>query len=70
MPDQIIGRRAFVDRTQRDVYRDAHGDQYVQGNDGMPLYGWWIMPTEEEWENIPLLAFPRSRDPSAVERQI
>jgi len=53
MPDLIIGHRDFVDGTRRAVYRDAQG-QYVQGNDGERLYGWWMMPTEEEWEEIPM----------------
>jgi hypothetical protein len=54
MTDPILGHRDFIDGTRRAVYRDAQGGQYVQGNDGERLYGWWMMPTDEEWEEIPL----------------
>jgi hypothetical protein len=41
----IIGRLEFVDGTTRDVYRDEQG-QYVQGDDGQPVYGVWILDAE------------------------
>ncbi len=52
--DELIGHRDFVDGSRRAVYRDGQ-DQYVQGNDGDKLYGWWFVPTEEEWESIPVI---------------
>jgi hypothetical protein len=53
--DPIIGHCDFIDGTRRAVHRDIQGDQYVQGNDGGRLYGWWMIPTEEEWEQIPVI---------------
>jgi len=52
--DAIIGNRDFIDGTCRAVYRDGQG-QYVQRNDGERLYGWLMMPTEEEWDGIPAI---------------
>jgi len=57
--DELIGHRDFVDGTRRAVYRDDQG-QYVEGNDGEKLCGWWIAPTEEEWESTPMAVLAKA----------
>jgi hypothetical protein len=63
--DPIIGHGDFIDSTRRAVYRDEQG-QYVEGEDGEPVYGWWLRPTGPgsgnrdgaRWEEIPSIASP------------
>lgn len=54
MPDPIIGERDFVDGVRRPVYRDDQG-QYVFGDNGEKLRGWWLKLTEMEWEAVPII---------------
>jgi hypothetical protein len=43
MPDTPLGYRDFLDGTTRPVYADADGRQFVQDDDGQPVYGVWIL---------------------------
>jgi hypothetical protein len=49
---RIIGRVRFTDGTDRDVYEDAEGRQYVRGNDGASVYGIWL-PLADEPITVP-----------------
>jgi hypothetical protein len=42
MQDPIIGHREFVGRARLPVYWDRRGRQYVEDDDGSPLYGLWL----------------------------
>ena len=41
----IIGYREFTDGATRPIYDD--GRQYVIDDDGLKLYGVWVIPKEE-----------------------
>jgi hypothetical protein len=43
---RIIGRVPFTDGIDRDVYEDAEGRQYIQGDDGK-VYGTWVSLADE-----------------------
>jgi hypothetical protein len=43
----IIGYREFADGTCRPVFEDASG-QYIVGEDGERIFGYWLVPEEEE----------------------
>jgi hypothetical protein len=43
---RIIGSREFTDGSQRDVYEDDDGRQFVIDDDGNPAYGVWILADE------------------------
>lgn len=57
--DRIIGQRAFTDGTERDVYRDEHG-QYIDDDDGEKVYGVWILDAEA-LDDAPLIVAGESR---------
>lgn len=42
----IIGSRDFTDGSQRAVYEDDDGRQFVIDNDGQAVYGGWILADE------------------------
>jgi hypothetical protein len=43
---RIIGSGDFTDGTQRAVYEDDDGRQFVIDDDGQAVYGIWILPDE------------------------
>jgi hypothetical protein len=47
MQDPIIGHRAFVGGAVLPVYLDRRGRQYVEDDDGAPLYGLWLYKGED-----------------------
>jgi hypothetical protein len=48
MTNTIIGRVRFVRGTERDVYLDRNGRQYVIGYHGELVYGTWVLTEEAE----------------------
>ena len=44
--DLIIGHCQFADGAMRPIYDDGQR-QYVNDDDGYPVYGVWIIPEEE-----------------------
>ena len=42
-----IGSTQFTDGIERDVFEDAEGRQYVHGDDGVKVYGTWVVPADE-----------------------
>jgi hypothetical protein len=44
---RIIGRVPFTDGSERDVYEDEGGRQWVVGHDGERVYGVRVMPADE-----------------------
>ena len=42
-----LGSLEFTDGIRRDVFEDAAGRQFVNGDDGQPLYGQWMIPRDE-----------------------
>ena len=42
MSDPVIGWLFFTDGTEREVFLDAAGRQYVRRDDGAPVYGVWL----------------------------
>jgi hypothetical protein len=44
---RAAGRVPFTDGTERDVYEDADGRQWVVGDHGEPVYGVWVVPADE-----------------------
>jgi hypothetical protein len=53
---RAVGRVPFTGGTERDVYEDADGRQWIVGNDGERVCGVWVMPADE-----PLLVAGTSR---------
>jgi hypothetical protein len=45
--DRVIGSRPFTDGAERTAYEDAHGRQFVVGNDAEVVYGQWRPPADE-----------------------
>jgi hypothetical protein len=45
--DRVIGSRLFADGSERTVYKDAEGRQYVIGQDAEVAYGQWPPPADE-----------------------
>ena len=43
---RIIGSREFTDGSQREVYEDDDGRQFVLDDEGQPVYGVWIVVDE------------------------
>jgi hypothetical protein len=43
---RIIGTREFVDGSERAVYEQDDGRQFVLDNNGQTVYGVWILPDE------------------------
>ncbi len=52
--DERIGERLFTDGMIRSVYRDATG-QYVIGDGGAKVYGVWLVPSEDDLLDVPLI---------------
>lgn len=46
-PDRVIGWRLFTDGTERPVYKDANGRQYVAADEGRRVEGVWLLPAHE-----------------------
>jgi hypothetical protein len=46
-PDRIIGQRLFTDGTERRVFEDDQGRQYVLDDDGQRVDGVWLPPADE-----------------------
>jgi hypothetical protein len=47
MSERVIGIRRFVDGSQRVVYQEPDGRQFVLDDDLEPVYGVWILQDEE-----------------------
>jgi hypothetical protein len=43
---RIIGSREFTDGSQRAVYQDDDGRQFVIDDEGQAVYGNWLLPDE------------------------
>ncbi len=43
---RIIGSREFTDGSQRAVYQDDEGRQFVIDDEGQAVYGTWLLPDE------------------------
>ena len=48
MDAKPIATVPFIDGTTRDVYFDLDGRQFLQDDDGTPIYGEWILIDEPE----------------------
>lgn len=48
--ERQMGERAFTDGTTRAIFEDADGRQYVRGDEGEPVYGVWLPPSDEPIE--------------------
>jgi hypothetical protein len=57
---RILGRVPFTDRSERDVYEDAEGRQYVHGDSGRKVFGQWLSPGDE----------PKDRGPAAYNEPV
>jgi hypothetical protein len=44
--NRIVGTREFADGSQRAVYEDGGGRQFVIGDDGRAVYGVWLLSDE------------------------
>jgi hypothetical protein len=45
--DRVTGPRPFTHGSERTVYADATGQQYVICDDGQPVFGQWLPPADE-----------------------
>jgi hypothetical protein len=43
----IVGRVFCTDGSERDVFEDAEGRQYVLGEDDEPAFAQWLPPADE-----------------------
>jgi hypothetical protein len=50
---RIIGTREFTDGSQRAVYQDDEGRQFVIDDEGQAVYGIWLLPDEPAVIHIP-----------------
>ncbi len=47
MTSTVVATVAFVDGIQREVYEEVSGHQYVLDDDGVRVYGIWLLSPEE-----------------------
>jgi hypothetical protein len=46
MNDPIIARVRFLDGSEREVFEQLDGRQYVLDDDGEPAHGIWFIPSD------------------------
>jgi hypothetical protein len=42
----VIGAREMTDGTTRQVLEEEDGRQFILDDDGLPVYGVWLLPDE------------------------
>jgi hypothetical protein len=54
-PGKTIGCVRFTDGVSRPVFRDPAGRQYVLDERGLPVFGVWLDPRQNEQADEPLV---------------